>query len=87
MIFGLKVGLSIGGAIGAALLATYGYVAEATQQTDSTINGIRMSVSIYPGLVFIIGTALLSGYKLDKKMELKIESDLKEKRNKMNNPQ
>jgi len=87
MIFGLKVGLSVGGAIGAALLATYGYVAEATHQTDSTINGIRMSVSIYPGLIFIIGAALLFGYKLDKKMELKIESDLKEKRKKINNPQ
>lgn len=87
MIFGLKIGLSVGGAIGAALLAKYGYVAEATQQTDGTIFGIRMSVSIYPGLIFIAGAALLFWYKIDKKMELTIESSLKEKREKTNNPQ
>ena len=83
MIFGLKAGLSIGGAIGAALLATYGYVAEATHQTSSTINGIKMSVSIYPGLIFIVGTALLFGYKINKTLELEIEKDLERKRKKI----
>jgi Na+/melibiose symporter-like transporter len=80
MIFGLKVGLSVGGALGAGLLAKYGYVAEATHQTDSTISGIKMSVSIYPGLIFFAGVALLVGYKINKGMELTIESDLKERR-------
>lgn len=80
MIFGLKIGLSVGGGAGAALLAKYGYVAEGAQQTADTISGIKMSVSIYPGLIFIIGVALLIGYKINKKMELTIESDLKERR-------
>lgn len=77
MIFGLKIGLSVGGALGAALLAKYGYVAELTQQTSSSIEGIKMSVSIYPGVIFIFASAILYGYEIDKKMELKIENDLK----------
>jgi Na+/melibiose symporter-like transporter len=70
----------VGGALGAGLLARYGYVAEVPQQTASTISGIRMSVSIYPGLIFIIGAIMLIWYKINKKMELTIESDLKERR-------
>lgn len=80
MIFGLKIGLSVGGALGAALLAKYGYVAELTQQTSSSIEGIKMSVSIYPGVIFIFASAILYGYEIDKKMELKIENDLKSRR-------
>jgi len=81
MIFGLKIGLSIGGALGAAILAKYGYVAELVQQTSSSIAGIKMSVSIYPGVIFILASAILYWYEIDKKMELKIENDLKSKRN------
>ena len=80
MIFGLKIGLSVGGALGAALLSKYGYVAEASNQTAATVSGIRMSVSIYPCIVFIAGVILLFGYDINKKMELTIESDLKARR-------
>ncbi len=80
MIFGLKIGLSVGGALGAGLLSKYGYVAEASNQTAATISGIRMSVSIYPCIVFIAGVILLFGYGINKKMELTIESDLKARR-------
>jgi Na+/melibiose symporter-like transporter len=81
MIFGLKIGLSLGGGLGAFLLSKYGYVADAPQQTAAAINGIKMSVSIYPGLIFIIGSSLLFGYMINKKMEVTIENDLKERRN------
>jgi len=80
MIFGLKIGLSIGGALGAALLAKYGYVAELMQQTETAIAGIKMSVSIYPGLIFITASGILYWYEIDKKMELQIEEDLKKRR-------
>jgi len=80
MIFGLKIGLSVGGALGAALLAKYGYIAEAPHQTDSTISGIKMSVSVYPCLLFVAGVILLAGYKINKKMEVVIETDLKQRR-------
>ena len=80
MIFGLKIGLSVGGALGAALLSKYGYVAEASNQTAATVSGIRMSVSIYPCIFFILGVVLLMGYHINKKMELVLEKDLKERR-------
>jgi Na+/melibiose symporter-like transporter len=85
MIFGLKVGLSIGGALGAALLSKYGYIAEAVVQLPKTIDGIKLLVSVYPGLIFIISAVLLWFYFINKEMELKIESDLKERRQKINN--
>ncbi|MFI5186855.1 MAG: MFS transporter [Chitinophagales bacterium] len=80
MIFGLKVGLSLGGGLGAFLLSKYGYIADAPQQTTAAINGIKMSVSIYPGLIFTIGAALLFWYRINKKMEVTIEADLKARR-------
>ncbi len=82
MIFGLKIGLSVGGAVGAALLSNYGYIAEQAIQTDDTVSGIKLSVSIYPGLVFLIGCILLFRYEINKEMETQIESDLKQRRNK-----
>jgi GPH family glycoside/pentoside/hexuronide:cation symporter len=83
MIFGLKVGLSLGGGLGAFLLSKYGYVPDAPEQTTAAINGIRMSVSIYPGLIFIMGAALLFGYIINKTMETTIEGDLKQRRLKL----
>jgi Na+/melibiose symporter-like transporter len=80
MIFGLKIGLSLGGGLGAFILSEYGYVADAAQQTAGAINGIKMSVSIYPGLIFIIGAALLFWYQINKKMETTIETDMKARR-------
>jgi glycoside/pentoside/hexuronide:cation symporter, GPH family len=76
MIFGLKMGLTLGGSLGAALLSKYGYVADAIQQTTETVSGIKMAVSIYPGLIFIIGAISLFGYEINKKMEVEIEKDL-----------
>jgi glycoside/pentoside/hexuronide:cation symporter, GPH family len=81
MIFGLKIGLSVGGSLVAGLLSKYGYIADATEQTADTVSGIRLSVSIYPGLIFILGAILLIiGYAINKKMELTIEEDLKKRR-------
>jgi glycoside/pentoside/hexuronide:cation symporter, GPH family len=80
MIFGLKIGLSVGGALGAGLLSNYGYVAEQAEQTAGTVAGIKMAVSIYSGIIFLIGAALLFWYEINKEMELKIEVDLKERR-------
>lgn len=82
MIFGLKVGLSIGGALGAALLSKYGYVAGAINQAQTAIDGIKLAVSVYPGLFFIASAGLVCFYIIDKKMEVQLENELKERRSK-----
>lgn len=80
MIFGLKIGISIGGALGVAILSKYGYVADEINQVPVALEGIKLSISIYPGFIFIISAVLLCFYIIDKKMEIQIEKDLKEKR-------
>lgn len=80
MIFGLKVGLSVGGALGAAILAFYGYNADQLVQAADTVGGIKLSVSLYPGLVFIGASLALFFYEINKRMELQLESELKERR-------
>lgn len=80
MIFGLKVGLSLGGALSTWLLSIFGYVADAPVQTHSATTGIKLLISIIPGLIFIAGAALLFWYGIDKKAELQIEKELKARR-------
>ena len=76
MIFGLKVGLSIGGALVASLLAWYGYDSGLAMQSVETLGGIRMLISIFASIPFLIGVASLFFYEIDKKMETDIERDL-----------
>ena len=81
MMVGLKLGLSIGGALVASILGSYGYVPNSIgQQTESAILGTKMLVSIFPSIPFIVAAALLFFYVIDKKLEEKIEQDLLKKR-------
>jgi glycoside/pentoside/hexuronide:cation symporter, GPH family len=80
MIFGLKLGLSIGGALSAWLLSRFGYQADAVTQTTAATDGIKLLTSLIPGAIFIAGACLLFGYSINKKAELEIEKALKEKR-------
>ena len=80
MLFGLKFGLTIGGSLVAAILAANSYDPEAITQTPQAINGIKLSVSLYSALPFLVAVACLFFYEINKKMELKIEQDLKLRR-------
>lgn len=82
MMVGLKGGLSIGSALVAWVLGLYGYVPKGETQVESAIHGTKMLVSIYPAIPFLLGCGLLFFYEINKKMEVQIESDLKERRNK-----
>ncbi|MGQ1784272.1 MULTISPECIES: MFS transporter [unclassified Saccharicrinis] len=81
MIFGLKAGLSIGGALVAGILAAYGYNEQLTIQAPETIKGILLSVSVFPTITFLLGGGCLFFYEINKKMEVKIEEDLRSRRN------
>ncbi len=80
MIFGLKVGLSIGGALVAAVLARYGYQENLISQNYETILGIKMSVSIYPAMTFMLAVLCLMFYEINKDKELEIEKELNNRR-------
>ncbi|SFQ42114.1 MFS transporter [Parafilimonas terrae] len=81
MMVGLKAGLSIGGALVTWILGLYNYVPNSDVQTPAAINGTKMLVSVYPSIPFLIGAGLLFFYVINKKMEVQIENDLKQKRN------
>jgi len=76
MLCGLKIGLSIGGALVAGILSYYGYDADAGVQAPQTVNGIRLAISVFCSLPFLVAVAMLFLYKIDKNMESRIESEL-----------
>lgn len=87
MMVGLKAGLSIGGALVTWILGLYGYInkeavaaGQEIVQPDSVVHGVKMLVSVFPSIPFLIGVGLLFFYMIDKKMEVKIEKDLSERR-------
>lgn len=77
---GLKVGLAVGGALVAAILARYGYDVNQTVQSPDTVDGIRLSVSLYCSVPFLVAVALLFFYRIDKPMETRIEQELAARR-------
>jgi Na+/melibiose symporter-like transporter len=81
MMVGLKGGLSIGSALLAWILDKYKYLPNTDHQTASATQGTKLLVSVFPAIPFLIGAALLFFYQINKKMELQIETDLKNRRN------
>ena len=77
MVFGLKMGLSIGGALVAGILAMFGYNESLAIQSPETVNGIKLSISVLPTLTFAVSViAVLFFYEIDKKKEVQIEQEL-----------
>jgi GPH family glycoside/pentoside/hexuronide:cation symporter len=80
IIFGLKAGLGIGGAIGGYLLDAYGYVPNAVQ-SEHALLGIRLTASLYPAIAFALCAVCLAFYRIDKSIELDMSRELTERRN------
>ena len=79
IVFALKAGLGLGGAICGWLLAAYDYVPNIIQ-SEHALLGIRMTASIYPAITFSIGVVALSFYGITKKLNLQIQDELIERR-------
>jgi Na+/melibiose symporter-like transporter len=77
--FGLKMGLSLGGAMSGWLLSYFGYVAGA-EQTEFALKGIRWMMSVIPAIPFFVGVAILFLYKIDKRTEIQMTEELIERR-------
>jgi len=83
MMVGLKLGLTIGGALVTKILDIYGYdPGNFNGQSLEAILGTKLLVSIYPALPFLAGVGLLFFYKINKSMESQIEMDLGQRRKK-----
>ncbi len=78
IVFGLKAGLGLGGAICGWILSTYDYIPNAVQ-TAHALFGIRMAASIYPALTFFIGVVAILFYGIDKKLNIQIQNELTER--------
>ena len=80
MILGLKFGLAVGGALVAKLLDVYGYVRDATVQAPEVVEGVKLSISIYASIPFLICCVVLFFYEINKQMETRIETELAQRR-------
>jgi len=84
MMVGLKVGLSIGSSLVAYIIGQYGYIssegAVSVLQPETVSDGAKMLVSIFPAIPFFLACGLLMFYEINKKKEIEIEHDLKERR-------
>jgi GPH family glycoside/pentoside/hexuronide:cation symporter len=79
IVFGLKVGLGLGGALSGWLLARAGY-APNVAQSESALQAIRLLMSVIPALFFFAGVAVLFAYPIEKHTEHQMNVELNERR-------
>jgi sugar (glycoside-pentoside-hexuronide) transporter len=79
IVFGLKAGLGLGGAIGGWILGYHGYVANVEQSAES-LHGIVLMTSIYPAIPLIIGVVCLYYYPINSEIGARMQDELIERR-------
>lgn len=82
VVFGLKLGLAIGGWLSGKLFNYFGYAA-ATDLPASATRGIVLMISVFPAAALLLGLGVLFGYHIDKPTERLIENSLRERRNRI----
>ena len=80
MIVGLKVGLTLGSALVTGILDAFQYDPDLLTQSPETVNGIKLAVSVYAAIPFLLACACLFFYRINKSMENTIEGELAERR-------
>ena len=83
-LFALKLGIALGAAATAWILAAYGYQAN-VEQTENGLLGIRMVMSVYPAIFAIIGMVLMFFYPLKKQLMAQVETELVARRKQAKN--
>ncbi len=78
-VFALKAGLGLGGALSAWIVDAYGYVPNVAQ-TETALLGIRLGATVYPALMLVLGIVCLIVYPIGRKLNLRIQSELTERR-------
>ncbi|HEX6881057.1 MAG TPA: MFS transporter, partial [Terriglobales bacterium] len=79
ILFALKGGLSLGGALSAWIINAYGYVPNVAQ-TERALLGIRLGATMYPALALSLVLVCLIIYPIGKDLNRQIEAELHERR-------
>lgn len=79
-VFAQKVGWAIGAAAAGYVLSACHYVADAAVQSDSAIWGIRLLVSIIPGVLYASCALIMIGYNITPKLREQMTRDLQQRR-------
>ncbi|MBQ1226627.1 MAG: MFS transporter [Alistipes sp.] len=81
VVFALKAGLGVGGAILGFLLSGFGYESGAgVMQSQSAIMGIQLSSSLIPAATFFVGVIALLFYPITKQFNEKMQAELELRR-------
>ena len=78
--FAQKGGWGIGGALAGWLLAAFGYVVQGTEQTALALTGIKLLISVFPGLLYMSCAIALIFYNLDEATCETMKSELEARR-------
>ena len=79
ILFALKAGLGLGGALSASVIDAYGYKANEVQ-TPHALLGIRLGASVFPAAFFTLGLVCLIIYPIGKAMNQQMQAELTERR-------
>jgi len=74
-----KLGWTLGGSVTLWLLAFYGFEANVNQSPD-TIRGIKLMLSVFPGITALLSGIIIYFYRLDAKTMNTIEIELQNRR-------
>jgi GPH family glycoside/pentoside/hexuronide:cation symporter len=85
--FAQKGGWGIGGALAGWLLAGFGYVEQAAEQTALALTGIKLLISVFPGVLYISCAFILIFYTIDEATCATMKRDLEERRRKETSPE
>jgi Na+/melibiose symporter-like transporter len=79
ILFALKAGLGLGGALSAWLLAAFDYVPNAVQ-TPHALLGIRLCATVFSAVPFILGLICLAAYPIGRDLGATVQRELAERR-------
>lgn len=73
--FAQKAGWGIGGALAGWILAAYHFVPN-VEQSESAITGIKLMISVFPGILYMSCAILLFFYSIDQKTIVRMQQEL-----------
>jgi GPH family glycoside/pentoside/hexuronide:cation symporter len=79
ILFALKAGLGLGGALSAWLLAAFDYVPNAVQSPHALL-GIRLCATVFSAVPFVLGLVCLAAYPIGRDLGATVQRELSERR-------